>query len=1140
VKASLRSDGPLQTEDRPFSSTLSAQEAEDFRWYLEDYRIYPVHPAPTIAKRIEQRMSEVGRELFRQVLAGSDVWSSICCKLAETRIEIETEVGDALVPWELMRDPVADLPLALAVHSFVRCHARPAQVPSPPGPAAGNIRILLVICRLDNDPVPFRSVARQLIRGLSDAARGPFDLEVLRPPTFEQLAKRLRAAKAQGEPFHAVHFDGHGDKGVVYFENSVLGASGQPVYARHIGELLNETGVSVLTLNACRSADSEPPEQPEEVGDLHEQIRQFGSFAHTVMDYGASGVLAWRYSVYVKTAARYMAGLYGALASGLSLGEAATLARRELSCTATPIEETPIEDWTVPVVFEAAPFQLFPKSEETLDLKFEASAAESGLPHAPVGGFIGRDETLLKLDRTFNDESIVLLEAYAGSGKTSAAVDFARWYTQTGGTSGDLFTSFEQHKPLSRVLDDLGRVFEGVLEENGIKWLTLDEPQRREVALQVLRQFPVLWIWDNVELIAGFPALTPSAWSAVEQNELVDFLRDARGTKAKFLLTSRRDERDWLLDLPARIKLPPMPFDERIQMTEELAESLGRRLEEVEDWRPLLRFTQGNPMTLMVLVRQALRDRLKSREQITRFVCQLQAGEEVFEDEASEGRTRSLAASLAYGFENAFTEAEQKQLALLHLFQGFVHVDALRLMGHPEAEWCLPEVKDLTRESGNALFDRAAEVGLLTALEGSSYKVHPAVPWFFRRLFEQCYSERRNAATRAFVEAMGRLGEHYHSEYEEGNRNVIGALTAEEANLLRARSLARSNGWWDTVIGTMQGLRSLYGHGGQTAEWSHLVEEIVPDFVDPETLRSLPGREQDWDLVTEYLVLLSEGARRWEDAELLQRKRVSWNRERTLVILAKPPSEWDATEKDKVRSLVASVHELSDIQREQGRANSVEGYLEALSLAEQIQDYQAAASCAFNLGHAYEILDEIRDLPLAEQWYGRSLELLPKEDRLGRAQCLGELGTVAYRRFRDARKAKQPDEECLRHFANAEEYYTLALKMFPADAVQELATIHNQLGALYANTGQIDTALRHYRESITICEAMKDRFGAGQTRYNTAVALARAGRFVDAREWAQSALPDFQACENTDQEIVKTVKLLEEIESALQASPQPS
>src|ERR1039457_2392659 len=599
VEAALEGEGPRKIERRPFTFTLSPQEAEDIRWYLEDYRIYPVDPAPKFAQRIERRMGEVGRELFRLVLAGSDVWEGVRRNLNGTRIEIETEVEDALVPWELMRDPAADLPLALVVPAFVRCHSRPALPPNPPGPAKGKIRILLAICRLEDDRGPFRSVARRLISGLSVASRELFDLEVLRPPTFEHLAKRLREANAKGEPFHVVHFDGHGLSGKVFFESPGLGRNAQAVNAATFGKLLPETRVPLLILNACRSAASEPPEQPDKAGDLHQQIRDFGLFAHAVMDYGVSGVVAWRYSVFVDTAAQYMADLYGALASGSPLGESATPARNQLSSGGG----REIEDWAVPGVFEAAPIQRFPKADAPMAIKLEARAADdSGLPEAPDVGFIGRDETILRLDRTFDQQNVVLLHAYAGSGKTTTAAEFARWYGETGGLDGPvLFTSFAQHAPLPRVLDHLGRVFEGLRAKSGIQWLTLQDAERRDVALQILRQIPVLWIWDNVEGVAGFPAGAPSVWSAAEQQELADFLRASRGSRAKFLLTSRRPERDWLHDLPARIELPPMPFDECVQMTEELAKKLGRRLDDVADWRPLLRFTQGNPLTLTVL-----------------------------------------------------------------------------------------------------------------------------------------------------------------------------------------------------------------------------------------------------------------------------------------------------------------------------------------------------------------------------------------------------------------------------------------------------------------------------------------------------------------------------------------------------------
>jgi tetratricopeptide (TPR) repeat protein len=1135
VEAAFEDDGqPRQTVSRAFSWELSAQDAEDIRWYLEDYGVYPLDPTPKIAARIEQRLRDIGSELFESTLSGSDVWAAAKSRLEETRIEIESAVHQAQLPWELLRAPDIDLPLALHAPAFVRAHSQAALRPKPSIPPAEKIRILLAICRPGGaGDVPFRSVARHLLRGLTAEAREPFALEVLRPPTFEQLARRLRAAKADGHPFHVVHFDGHGASGAIYFENPELNRNAQPVPAAELGKLLRETGVPVLILNACRSAHAEPPQQPAPASGIHEQIRAFGSLAHAVMDYGAAGVVAWRYNVFVDTAAQFMADLYAALARGTSLGEAATLARKQLNTAARDIQ-----DWTVPVVFEAAPVRLWARTAATFEIKLEAAAGgDSGLPQAPDVGFIGRDDTILALDRMFDSQPIVLLHAYAGSGKTSAAAEFARWYAQTGGLTGPvLFTQFEQHKTLAKVLDELGRIFEGALAKSGIQWLTLDDGRRRDVALQVLRQVPVLWIWDNVEPVTGFPAGTQSLWTADEQKDLADFLRAARNTKAKFLLTSRRDEQDWLHELPGRVPLPRMPFEERVEMTKALAAKHGRKLEEIEDWRPLLRFTQGNPLTLTVLVGQALRDGLRSEAQIEEFVRKLRAGEAAFEDEGSEGRTRSLAASLAYGFENAFSEAERKQLALLHLFQGFVNVVALQAMGHAEAEWRLPEVRGLTREAGIALLDRAAEVGLLTASGEGYYNIHPALPWFFRRLFEQYCPDSRTAATRAFVEAMGELGNYYHNQYEHGNRDVMGVLTAEEPNLLHARGLARANGWWNRVISTMQGLRQPYRHTGRRADWARLVEEIVPDFVDPATEGPLPGKEDDWSLVSDYRVRLARDGRRLEEAERLQQRAVSWDRQKAAAPLAKTPKTWDAREKNLVRTLAISLEQLATVQRERESADCVNNYKEALSLSEAISDTQEAAIISFNLGHAFMQLSQINDVSLAEQWYQRSFDLRATQDQMGRARSLGQLGLVALDRFRVALNADRPRDEIAGHFSRAAQRYEEALRMFPPNAVAELATTRNQLGMIYTVAGQVDTALNHYRESIRYQEIQGNRFGAGVTRYNVAVSLLQASRFADALEWARSALRDYQASENADKEVTQTLQLIEVIESRLRAT----
>jgi len=1223
--------GARRTATASFGFKLTAQDHQDIRWYLEDYLQYPQEPAPTIAARIEKRMTEIGVELFTALFEPSDdatgdardLWATLRTELSETRVEIVTSVQEATsIPWELIRDPKTNTALALRARAFVRAQPQAVQEPYVPESDAERIRILLVICRPKrDDDVPFRSVATRLIKGLSDDARARFQLDVLRPPTFEQLGRVLRAAKADGQPYHVVHFDGHGvfldmerlfkqweehteeemlrllaeildiddDRfsptviypktpeggrhGYVAFENPESGHNIRLVDAQELSGALLEGGVPLLVLNACRSAYAEAPTEPVSAGtesespgtkasapdaqDVHAQIRALGSLAQEVMDAGVTGVVAMRYMVYVVTAAQFVAELYATLTQGRSLGQAVTLGRKKLAddpLREIAFEPHPLQDWSVPVVYEADPIALFPKRDEaetlTVTVGDERVTAERGeldpeLPKRPDAGFFGRDETLLALDRAFDRQHVVLLHAYAGSGKTVTAAEFARWYALTGGVRGPvLFTSFEQHTPLARVLDQIGHVFGQALERSGINWLAKDDDERRSIALDVLNQIPVLWIWDNVEPVAGFPSGTESAWSKEEQQALVDFLRDARETHARFLLTSRRDEQAWLGDLPQRIAIPPMPFQERVQLARALAERHGRRLTDVDDWRPLLAFTRGNPLTITVLVGQALRDGLKTKDEIEDFVARLRAGEAAFDDEASEGRSKSLGASLSYGFEHAFSEQDRKRLALLHFFQGYVNVDVLRTMGHAEADWCLPELRGLTREAGIALLDRAADVGLLTAHGGAYYTIHPALPWFFKELFDEYYLQRETSGDdqqlrppRAFVEAMGALANHCHHEYGAGNRGIIRALAAEEPNLLHARQVARRHGWWGRVISVMQGLDQLYDHTGRQAEWARLVDEIVPDFVDPAGDGPLPGREDEWRFVTDYRVRLARKAREWANGERLQRIIVDWDRQRAAAALALPPEQLDNSQQGAIRTLTVGVELLGHIQREVGKPDCVRSYEDAISLSQRIGNEHLESIVAFNLGRAYSEIRGLRDLDEAERWCHRSLELRDKRDEQGRGGCWAQLGLVAYERFKEAREAQKPKDEVLRHLNDALGFYDRALQMFlPSNAVVSLAVTHNQLGIIYGTAGDLDAALPHFREAIRYKEAAGDVYSAGQTRYNVAVGLAGARRFADALEYARAALRDYQTFGGRAAEDIRgTRELIAKIEGDIQA-----
>lgn len=1184
VDLELTGDGAPRAATCTFAFGLSPQDEADLRWYLEDFLQYPQEPAPMIARRVEGRMAEVGAELFKAVFQANEdarrVWSRVEDRLPETRIEIISGVTEAAtIPWELLREPAADAALALTAHSFVRAQPNTARAPRLPVQGEGKIRILLVICRprAERD-VPFRSVANHLIRGLSEANREAYDLDVLRPPTFEQLGKVLRQAHREGRPYHVVHFDGHGTyeevqepgaaksllgrltsivlagpragrHGYLWFENPQLEDNGELVDGTSLGQLLAATGVSVLVLNACRSAHTEPAPAPaaEPTTDPHSQVRAFGSLAQEVMDAGVAGVVAMRYNVYVVTAAQFVAELYDSLVHGATLGEAVTLARKNLADD--PLREVvyaplPLQDWTVPVVYEAMPLQLFRETKDDGHLKIQieagatastAGSLDADLPPPPDAGFFGRDETLLALDRAFDQSPIVLLHAYAGSGKTTTAAEFARWYSLTGGVEGSvLFTTFERYLPLPRVLDRIGQVFGAALERSGVHWLALDDAARRQVALQVLTQMPVLWIWDNVEPVTGFPAGAESAWSAEEQQELMDFLRALRETKAKVLLTSRRNEQPWLGELPTRITVPSMPMTESLQLVRALAAKHGRRITDGEDWRPLLSFAQGNPMTLTVVASQALREGLKTKQQIGAFVARLRAGEAAFPDEASEGRSRSLGASLAYGFEQSFNEEERKKLSLLHLFQGFVNVKVLRGIGHTEISWRLPEMQGLTLEEGISLLNRAAEVGLLTAYDGGLYGIHPALPWFFKRLFEQYHPADDLTAVRAFGEVMRVLGSYYAEQYAGGNRDILAVLRAEEANLLQARRFALLYSWWRQVIGTMQGLHQLYSHTGRRAEWKRLVEEIVPNFIEPADNGPLPGREEEWGLVTNYRVLLAIEEQQWNKAAQLQTACVAWDRQRaTSAFASTRPTEEPENRKRRIQMLAASLGLLGYIRREIGSESCLQAYEESFQLSRQIGNRAGAAICAFNLGHAFKNLPTLRDLDQAEYWYRKSIELRPERDRLGRGQGVGQLGLVFYNRFSDALSAGRSEEEVLRHFHQAVRLYHEALDLLPADAIEDVATIYNLLGNIYGTIGELDPTVQYYREAIRFEEQAGSLYRAAQTRRNMALALYRAGRRRDSLDYAEAALQELvKYGERAARDIEETHRLIAEIRGA--------
>jgi hypothetical protein len=841
-----------------------------------------------------------------------------------------------------------------------------------------------------------------------------------------------------------------------------------------------------------------------------------------------------RYNVYVVTAAQYVADLYAHLLSGKPLGQAATAARRALADNpAREIGPVPValQDWAVPVVYEAAPLTLLQPEQRAAPLIRVApadSTAEggAGAPRPPDAGFFGRDETLLALDRAFDAGPVVLLHAFAGAGKTSTAAEFARWYSATGGLHHPalgagpvLWSSFEHHLPLDRLLDAAADAFAPVLEASGIHWQAITDPgTRRDLVLQLLGQVPALWVWDNTEPVTGFPPGTPSAWTSGEQDQIADFLRDlAQHTRCKVLVTSRRDERPWLGNLPARLALPPMPMRERLQLARALA-ARHPGTDPGTDWRPLLRYAAGNPLTITVLVGQALRDHLATAAELERFVARIRAGEAGLEDaqDAALGRARSLAASLSYGFGHAFTEAERAQLAVLHLFRDTVDADALRSMGDPgiAGKDAVPRLAGLTRQTATGLLDRAADIGLLSPLGGGYYAIHPALPWYFTTLYTTSYGPPEDAeaqqAARAYTHTLATLGDYYFNRYEGGQADVVASLRVEEGNLHHSLTLAVDAGHWHDAVGCLQGLSILYRRTGRDGEWAGLVGRVTPVFVDPATDGPLPGREDQWTIITGYRVQLASAARDWPAATRLQNLRIAQHRENAAAALAAPVGQLTPAQRNRIRSLAGSLQFLGNILRLQQDPSCLPHLQEALTLVQRIQDTNAESMVATSLGNTYLRMPALRDLDQAQLWHQHGLGLTSEQDRVGRAKSLGALANIAVERFLDARDAGQPETVLLGHLNAALDGYQQALRLFPPDDAEDLATTHHQLGVTYSEVGDIRRAIHHFQQSIKFQEARGDIAGAGQTRYNIALALQDDGRPGDALLYARAALHDFE------------------------------
>jgi hypothetical protein len=275
-----------------FNAPLGPIEANELRWYLESYYLWPTGVFKERAERIEAQLPQWGQDLYNAVVATRHVQEALhawqhAAAGAECRFSVlvdsdlpdgsspvaqaaakEAATGLLALPWELLHDGRSYL---FQGQHAVRVRRRlPNRYAQPHAVTDLPIRILLVSPRPENAHTGYidhRISALPLVEAVESLGKLA-ELTVLTPPTFPALQQALQRAAAAKQPFDVMHFDGHGvydpkhGLGGLCFEDprdiQKLHERGMTfVDAREMASVVREHRIPLVFLEACQSAQAE-------------------------------------------------------------------------------------------------------------------------------------------------------------------------------------------------------------------------------------------------------------------------------------------------------------------------------------------------------------------------------------------------------------------------------------------------------------------------------------------------------------------------------------------------------------------------------------------------------------------------------------------------------------------------------------------------------------------------------------------------------------------------------------------------------------------------------------------------------------------------------------------------------------------
>lgn len=1102
-------------------------EAEEQRWYLEKYAIWPSNYFRARAQKVEANLARWGQLLHNAAIPVvhtanvMNAWANIGDH-ADRRFSVyvdptleagapDAEVNTAreaatlllALPWELLHDGDGYL-FQGAKPVRVRRRLPNTKVLDVPV-VATPIRILLVTARPEDESCSYldhRVSALPLVEAM-ESLPGLVKIQVLSPPTLNAL--RMELDPARNEPYHVVHFDGHGvfnheiGLGGLCFEepedtDRLEGRRHATVFTTELGPLLRDHRIPLVFLEACKTAQAEKTSE---------------SVASEFLKVGVASVVAMSHSVLVETTRRFVKAFYEALAGGQRVGDAMLSGQRVLKDDMFRERifgagELRLEDWFVPVLYQEKDdpqlFKVTPEKQTQEDFQARLATRLGDLPPAPETGFIGRSRELLALQRLLREARYAVVRGQGGEGKTALAVEFARWMVRSQQMRRAAFVSVETHGNRRAVLDALGKQIvkrdfsaAGDLEE------AIKEVER------ALREQPALVLIDNMESVLLPPFMeqeTPDALSEEAAEELKAILalceRLLKAGDTRVIFTSR--------------EALPAPFDatrnrrELYQLDQEDAVKLVERVlnlagddagisndaarEEIEQ---LVDTVNCHARTLALLAPSLLEHGVETtRESLVDLMKDM-------EKRFPGSREKSVFASVELSLRR-MSQANQERARLLGVFHGGINLNLL------------PVIMQWKKEDVASLAGELIDTGLATPNLYDHLTLNPALCPYLRRRMNPRDHESLKANWMVAMSSYVRFLE----QQQVQNAELAATLTVLELpNFFALLDLVQQEADPKATISLATSLYQLLQFAGKprllervgnvrdaaTAAmgdgWNHAQFQAARTRIEQQLASGLL-REAFEEARKLYELARKAGEQAYAGSDydlagacwLLARVlNTGGAAEKALTLLDEATSRFEAIEKRSpgrgARMLAVCLADAGDNLRALGRLEEAAAvYEESIRCAQQLGADRDVARGHLELG-SVRLMQ--RRYPDALKAFEEAREAFTKLDEPSSVSASWHQTGVVYQELGELEAA----EDAYRK--------SLAIEVRLGN-VAEQATTLTQLGNLYGSLGRLDEAVTFFQQAVNKSVESGDLLKEGLRRNNLADTLRKLKKFNEARQ----------------------------------------